>query len=219
MVKRLSVIMGACLLLWVVYYSGTAWSARTGLKIIPTAQLLKAGQWDLEYQHQVILVPGAHRQEWHVLLQYGLPRNLEVGVDIPGDKAQNRKTLFNGKLRLLKETIASPSLAVAACDLGGGSAIKPTYYLVASKDLIFLRAHAGGMQRNNKTGMLVGLERELFKRLTLQAEYTDAQERVVTVGASVKLLGKLGLLGYYEFHQPGASPDTYSVHLTWMPKF
>lgn len=101
----------------------------TGLMIIPTADALNDGQWNVGLSSEDV---GDDLN--NIYANYGLSDGLEVGINAqePVD-ASDRDTVFNGKYRFLTETDERPAVAAGIIDLT--SEEETTVYIVASKSI------------------------------------------------------------------------------------
>jgi hypothetical protein len=144
----------------------------TGLIDIPSADVLREGEFSLGYYH---LKDGGVG-----ILNANVAPNLELGVAGFRYDRQDNKNYVNAKFSLAPETVFTPGLAIGIEDIGNTD--KRSVYAVASKALPFgFRMHLGtGSGRYN--GVFAGLEKTLnpvrvitgnntFPATTLIAEY------------------------------------------------
>lgn len=99
----------------------------TGLMIIPTADSLNAGEWDVGLSSEDV-----SDDLNNIYGNYGLDNGLEVGINShePVD-SDDQDIWFNGKYRFLCETNGKPAVAAGVIDLT--DAQETTVYIVASK--------------------------------------------------------------------------------------
>ncbi len=112
------------------------WSAPTGLRIIPTADVLATGQQRYEYEGD-----GSGKLYMPVTstllgVQADFGNHSEVGVDQVSSVGQ----VYNLKWQFLPESTL-PAMAVGVQNITSGHKVQ--YYLVGSKTFAQLRLHAG----------------------------------------------------------------------------
>src|SRR5437867_9059679 len=115
-----------------------AGAAPTGLNQIPTTDLVPEKQLTLQLQNGNTEVSGrsslVHRPEPVAQSEFGLPWNLEAGLDVaPSDPPHDYRPAMNLKWNPVREDFRIPAVAVGAAQLGVG--FSPSYFLVLSKTL------------------------------------------------------------------------------------
>lgn len=119
----------------------------------PSADVLQEGKFAIGYYHL--------KDEGGVgVFNFSPIPKLEVGVaGFRFDDNRSNKTLINGKLELLPETILTPGLAVGVEDINASR--ERTAYAVASKALPFgFRIHAG-VGNGRYDGVFASLEKTI----------------------------------------------------------
>lgn len=99
----------------------------TGLLVIPTADSLAQQSWNAHVH--------AERNTTAFGLNYGLAKQLEVGVSGVHFRHGDTKALFNAKYTLFAETAKVPGLAVGGFDIADQLKLDPGVYVVATKSL------------------------------------------------------------------------------------
>ncbi|HMM20916.1 MAG TPA: YjbH domain-containing protein [Selenomonadales bacterium] len=157
----------------------------------PSADVLQEGKFAAGYYH---LKDGGVG-----VLNFSPLHKLEVGIAGFRLDHSSNKTLINGKLELLPETVLTPGLAVGVEDIGDDR--ERTAYAVASKALPFgFRIHAG-VGNGRYDGMFASLEKTLnplsvitgndtFPATTLIVEYDGKK---MNYGARMSVLPGLKL--------------------------
>jgi hypothetical protein len=154
-----------------------AWAApsvdgSTGLINIPSADVLRPGQFAVGYYQ--------FKNGGVGTFDTNLVPNLELGVSAFHNDGQENTNNLNAKFAVLPETVLKPGLAIGGEDLGNNN--QRSLYAVASKALPFgFRLHVGaGDGRFN--GIFAGVEKTInpisiitgtnaFPTTTLLAEY------------------------------------------------
>lgn len=143
-----------------------AYFGYTGLMMTPTADTLRSGGTAF---NAVIL--NNNNNTSFLSANFGLMDSLEVGAAMISQDHGDSKGIVNGKFQLLKETTATPALAIGISDLA--DQLDSTLYIVGSKSLSGQwspRLHVGvGSGRLN--GLFAGLSATVSDRMQLMAEY------------------------------------------------
>jgi hypothetical protein len=99
----------------------------TGLLVIPTADTLAQQSWDVHlHLTDELITYGAN---------FGLAKQLEVGVTGADPDGGDTSALINAKYTLLMETGKAPGIAIGGFDLIDELDLDMGFYLVASKSL------------------------------------------------------------------------------------
>lgn len=152
----------------------------TGLVLIPTADTLDSGEWNVG----IMTEDTGEFDANDIFANYGIADNLEVGFNSIRNISTNggvrdSETLLNAKYRLFVETDARPSIAFGVTDITNG--IDTTPYGVVSKSLfgplgvfegevLNLRGHIG-LAGGQFDGIFLGLSSVLGNRVLVGAEY------------------------------------------------
>jgi len=163
-------------------------AAPSGLNVIPTADVLGKELVSLEYE-----VSGKARlwdgdcAGWG-LFQIGIGHGLELGLDrCFSDDAW----WGNVKWQALAETPRIPAVALGLQGLSKGA--RPQPYLATTRSIGKMRLHAGAILIGHNLRWMLGLDRPVGRRLTLQADYTSGDENALTYGMSAALTDNLAL--------------------------
>jgi hypothetical protein len=103
----------------------------TGLLVIPTADTLAPVSWNthariVDTGGDAMMIFGGN---------YGITRQLEVGLSGVDFKPLGMKALLNAKYALLMESRVTPGVALGGLDIASQMGSSPGVYLVASKSL------------------------------------------------------------------------------------
>ena len=147
-----------------------AYFGYTGLMLTPTADTLKTGGFDfgavfLNNNNNTTFLSG----------NVGLLDSLEVGAAMVSPEHGDSEGIINAKFGLMKETLATPALAIGVSDLTDN--LDSTPYVVASKSLALSgenswapRLHVG-VGGGRLSGLFAGLSATVNKQMQLMVEY------------------------------------------------
>ena len=220
--KSALILIGACIPL--VICVSSLLSTPTGLNNIPTA--------DVVGERTIVLQSFSHfghRQRpghWLGFKMNPFIRNVEIGMDRRVGPSPSGANLFQVKYKLdLKDPL--PDLGVGVANMvftrhGRRLSGQPYPYFAWTKDFKYFRGTAGaGFQANNE-GAFIGLDKTIFKKLTLR---TDALQ----VNNGKDLLGSLGFLlelpfnfaleSWYSASTDTQSEDYFLVKIDYSIKF
>lgn len=151
----------------------------SGLNVVPTADIYDPGVPSVEYQVEGEGRLFARDCSNLVLVQLGVARGLDVGVDKCVDSS-GEAYLFNAKYRLREGEGSRPALAAGIQNLGRGQVAQP--YLVGGWGFDRpLRAHAGTIALEGALKPMLGAD-YTWKSLTLQADWVGGRENAASVG-------------------------------------
>lgn len=204
-----------------------SFAAFTGLNIIPVADVLAPGSYDIEFQNDGFFinaaVPTPPPAYCAILTEVGLLPGLEVGADINLTQDSNNPSLFNFKYQILQnETEHVPLLAIGVMNFHGSLA-NPTAYLVVSKELAMGRGHLGvGFTSNTATfdfantaaTYYFGFHRELNEWLAINADFSSGDANFASVGFFLQPWENVGfLLAYQRANNQNVMSDGYTFHM------
>src|SRR5882724_8777065 len=182
-------------------------AAPTGLNQIPTTDLVPEKQLTLQLQNGNTEVSGrsslVHRPEPVAQSEFGLPWNLEAGLDVaPSDPPHDYRPMMNLKWNPVREDFRIPAVAVGAAQLGVG--FTPSYFLVLSKTLNYreieyqkfrahhrniklrgIRLHAGILRTSNAWRALVGTDIQVQDHFVVYADWISGRGNAVSLGGVV----------------------------------
>ena len=118
----------------------------TGLLVIPTADTLAQQSWNAHVH--AVDVSGTTLTTFGA--NYGVAKQLEVGVSGFHFKGIGTKALFNAKYALLAESGKAPGIAIGGVDIASQVGSDPGIYVVASKSLSSLIG--GSLSKYNLRG-------------------------------------------------------------------
>lgn len=190
--------------------AGVAAGAPSGLNIIPTADVLAAGEMSLEHE-----MTGQGRlwgddSDSFGLLQFGLGRGIEVGVDRGFDP---RDWWGNAKWQVQPEDAGKPAVALGIQGLSDGDRAQP--YVVMTRSLNALRLHAGAIVIEDDLRWMAGTEVPLGTHLVFQADYTSGRDNSWSYGVAAALSDNVSLTVAHRLGNSGAVDDGYIFNLAW----
>jgi hypothetical protein len=181
-----------CIVLLTALLPAVAQAAPTGLNQIPTTDLVPPEQVSIQLQNGNTEVSGSssviHRPQLLYQSQFGLPWNLEGGLDVaPSDPPHDYRPIFNLKWNPLREDYYVPAAAVGATQLGPN--FSPNYFLTLSKTINYeqiqyqkfrahhrniklrgIRIHTGVLSTGNVWRAMVGTDIEVNDWIVLYAD-------------------------------------------------
>ena len=175
--RKLAVVM-----IGVLVIPGFALAYPTSLNVIPTADILDAGNSRIELENDGYSRMFTADSENYWLFQTAVSPRLEFGIDIYD--ADETEYMANAKYALLEESDRSPAASFGALDVGQGGS--PSYYLAAAKDFGDNRLHAGGIGSRHKVNPMLGWERKLAENSWLLFDWIDGDENYLTAGLYVE---------------------------------
>lgn len=185
----------------------------TGLIIIPTADILETGVYEIEYEldgHSPFPV-GADISLLNT--QFGIAKRLEAGVDFRLWGDMEADVLFNAKYGFPVHTVSG---AVGIYDVGSQSISLP--YVVFSKYFGTAEFSAGAQLYNDDIQPLLGMSYEIG-RLILQADYISGRENFSSLGFEYALSDLFTLQWSWQVSHKGDIDDAYTLHLIFSSWF
>jgi len=189
--------------------AGPAWGCYSGLAVIPTADVVGAGQYSIELQTDGLLpVP---RADVYILnTEAGIGDRFEVGVDFDLSEDADPRVLLNAKYVLAQNADCTRALALGVSGVGEG--VKSVPYLVGTADLQALRLHLGGMRLEDKTRWFIGADRDLTEKINLGVDYTEGDENYSSVALGYQLTECTGIFAGVLFPNDGGDTE-FTLHL------
>jgi hypothetical protein len=181
-----------------------AWAAPTGLNQIPTPDLVPWKQLTLQLANNNTNVtpnlPVWRAPQVEGQSQFGLPWNMEAGLDVaPYNAQQDYRPVLNVKWVPINEDYYVPAAAIGVTQLGPG--FTPGYYLVASKTVNYseiayqkFRAHhrniklrgfrvvAGIQGSGNVWHAMVGSDYEVSDHFIVEGDWISGAKNSVSLG-------------------------------------
>lgn len=149
--KRILLITALLFIANVTAYAAPSFNGSTGLINIPTADVLRTGQYSVGYSNL--------KSEGIYIATLGFTPRLELGVTRRGNDYGNKKYILNAKYALIPEQIITPGLSIGIEDAAAHN--KRTFYAAASKSLPFgLRMHLG-VGNGRIAGLYYALEKTI----------------------------------------------------------
>lgn len=193
-----------------------AHSYPTSNSFIPTADVLKPGEFRLEYENDGGSATWGRNSTDYFLTQWSLSSRLEAGVDIYDLSGENDYAL-NAKYLLQPETVKNPAVAVGIIDVGAGGA--PSYYVVSTRTFGKLRGHGGGWRIDSANHTLAGLDYQITGKDYLLADWVSGDDNYATVGVYRELGGGHGLTVGYGKANNGDNTDLFYVNYLFTARY
>ena len=173
-----------------------AYFGYTGLMLTPTADTLKTSGFDFG----AVFLNNDNNNTTFLSANIGLLESLEVGAALISPEHGDSQGIINAKFGLMKETMATPALAIGVSDLT--DRFDSTPYIVASKALGLKgesvwapRLHVG-VGGGHLDGLFAGLSATVNDQMQLMVEYdTDDVNFGLQYAATDNLRLHAGLLG------------------------
>lgn len=179
----------------------------TGLMLIPTADALGEGDWNVGLMMEDITDDTTVND---VFANYGIAEGVEVGLNrFRFDDDSDADTIINGKYAFQQETPQRPGIAAGIMDLT--DEMDSTVYVVASKsltaqlgtyegDVINPRVHVG-IGGGSLDGLFGGVSAYVGNRIQVMAEW-DSEN--VQLGARLRLTPGLTIhAGFFDVGDDG----------------
>lgn len=179
------------------------------LLLAPTTDVVPYGGYSLEVQQDSTADSQFKDATRFVNTEFGLARNIEVGVDFDiSDEAEGR-AIANSKYRFGLDKKTGAAVAVGAQSINGN--FKSIPFVTASLPLPHLRLHAGALRSEGNTRLFGGVDVPVSDKLTLLGDYISGNEFFASAGLIYTFTENFSLLTYAQFPNDG-SDVIYSVH-------
>jgi hypothetical protein len=179
----------------------------SGLLVIPTADLVPAGQYSLETQYDFSTPISPDTSTLFLNTQFGITKGLELGVDFDLSKNADGRVIGNGKYVF---DLSGTPLALGFSSIN--SRFKSLPYAATALELPFGRLHLGLLGSEGKTRWFTGFDRALGSKWTAMADYSSGDENFSSAALNYAVSDQFGILAGAEFPNDGSSV-IYSVHL------
>jgi len=182
----------------------------TGLNVIPSADILPAGNIRIGYESDGNKQPFDNGHVQYLYTQVGIRDRLEAGVDLY-DVGGAKVSTFNAKLLLTPERNHLPELSVGVLNVANG--ISPGAYLVGTKNFGPLGVVAGAEHQSGDTWALVGAYYAVTPKFYLLGDYQSGSGRQGTVGAYYYFTPALGVNIYYAKNNTDSHADYVGAYI------
>ncbi len=170
-----------------------AFAAYSGLVIIPTADIMPAGEYAVVAQADGALPGHDHLDTCLLYATAGVTDWLEIGADYDFSDDVETRGYLDAKLLLpTAEEDGAPHIAVGVFNIARDTDASP--YIVVTRDFPLLRAHAGAMLLDSSPQAFFGIDTILCDRCAVMADYTTGVDNFATVGVYTDLTDRLNLL-------------------------
>lgn len=198
-----------------VLLSAVAWSAPTGLVVIPTADVLDPDTACLDWFHEGTDVFQGDEMDSFLGLQMSWDERVEFGVDMWHEGSDG--PWANIKWQVVAEDEGkTPAIALGMQGVADG--YKPSYYAVASHQLADnLRVHFGATYADEVTLGMVGVEVPVnsIEGLTLCADWVSSGDGMASVGFDYGAGDFWSLMGGRIFYRESGADDTWYLDLCY----
>ncbi|MCL5105190.1 MAG: YjbH domain-containing protein [Armatimonadetes bacterium] len=184
--------------------------APSGLNVIPTADVLDKGIASVEMESDGIGRPWGGGCDRFALLQAGIGRGVELGVDRCLDDSD---TWVNFKWRARGESGSLPAIALGLQTISEGD--RPQPYIATTKSLGLTRLHVGAVDVDGVTRWMLGIDRPLCKLVTFQADNTSGDENSSTYGVAINLSNSLSLTLARSIGNTADTGNGHIINLAW----
>ncbi len=191
--------------------ASAAAAAPTGLNIIPTADLLGAGEAALEYEVDGVHLFDSDCSSW-ALLQIGVSDRVELGVDrcLDGETGNfaNAKILLAGERR-------GPAIALGIQNVARDADAQP--YLTLAMDLGGARLHLGGIRIDGDLEGVAGLEHGIGDHLSVLLDHVTGPDAATGLGLSTEVSSGLSLTVARIFAHVSDGDDSWQLLVSGSP--
>jgi len=184
----------------------------SGLAVIPTADMVPAGEYGLEPQFDGSCEGGSVGTRI-LNTQFGITPRLDAGVDFDLSDDADPRVLGNFKYLAVNGGTRSPAVALGVCNLG--SNIRSSPYVAATHGFGALRGHAGLMRIEGNNRWFIGADRNVTERLMLMADYVSGDENSSSVGFNYQFNDGFGILGGVLFPNADGEETGFTLHFVF----
>ncbi len=185
------------------------WAGPTGLTVIPTADVLGPATASLEFEAEGRCVPFGGDCDRFVLLQIGLPRSLEAGIDICINSSEG--PWLNAKWVMMNETLRFAAVAVGLQGVGKDTTAEP--YLALSRDAGSVRLHTGAIRLDHHTSWIFGVESSLGPGLAVCGDYVSGTAGTASLGLSWEISDTVAVAAARIFANDSDGEDNWYFNL------
>lgn len=170
-----------CTLALLPALAAVAVAAPSGLNTIPTADILTAGVLSIETETAGACGLWSGRTDRLHLLQIGLGKGMEAGLDRSDPGGQWSANVKWG----LAQTARRPALAFGVQALG--KSLSPEPYVCASRTAGRTRLHFGAIRSGSSIRCLAGVDLALTDRVTIQCDHISGGPGALSAGVSIAI--------------------------------
>lgn len=210
-------------LVWGVFIAQTCWATPTGLNNIPTADVVP--EKTLVFQG-IVDVGKDNKPDWFIGFKYGLMKNLEVGLDGRIFPESALEETLKGQIKYRIPLSDQTAMALGVANLGDRAKLGwEDYYMAATHDLGFLRAHLGGTLQRDNEGVFAGLDKTfqfLDRDFTLRTDViqtNDAHDTTTSVGFIYGLTKNILLESWISFPTQSGREDVSTIKFDYVIEF
>lgn len=191
-----------------------AWSAPTGLVVIPTADVLDRGSVCLDYSTQGRDVVWGDDCDRFLGVQAGLAPGLEAGVDECTNSSDG--PWLNLKWQVVPESEKGPAIALGLQAIGEDTTAEP--YLVLSRDFSLGRLHLGALRAGHAGRLLVGGELPVERGLTAVGDFVSGPAGTASLGLTWQITSRFSLMAGRIWNRGAGDEDQWYVDLGYAVK-
>ena len=182
----------------------------SGLTLIPSADVVPARNWSVEFQVDGTL-RGGSLDTYILNTEFGLWNRFEAGVDFDLSEGAEDRVLLNAKVVLAAAKDGKWALA-AGFGESGEVRFKADPYLVFVRDLGAVRLHGGALRTGGAVRGFCGLDGPIGERFWWMVDHTVGRENESSAGGYWQMHPQVGLLAAAIFPNAGG-PARFTVHL------
>jgi hypothetical protein len=188
----------------------SALAAPSGLNMIPTADVLEPGTVSIETESEGRGMAWGDECDRFMLMQLGMGHGVEIGMDTCTNADAS---WLNVKWQMGSGTKSTPGIAVGLQGVSEASKSQP--YFACARSFGKARVHVGILGIEGRGRPMLGLDRCVNERLTLQVDYIAGRENSSAYGVNYALSGSLGLSLARRIGNSSDVGNGYIVNLAW----
>lgn len=205
----ISCILTTVLMLTVL--TAPTYGCYSGLLVIPTTDVVAQDEYSLELQNDFQTPVNSDTTVTFVNTEFGVAKNLELGVDVDISNSADKVVLGNGKYAFSLGNHGKTQAAVGTSTMN--SRFKSIPYFVTGTEVPFGRIFSGVSRSDGKSNWFVGADHEVNSKTTVMADYTSGSESFWSVAADYQFTDNFSVLAGVEVPNDGSGDLIYSVHI------
>ncbi len=190
----------------------TAGACPTALNVIPTAEVIGAGAYNLQAESVSQSTPLDSESTWSVLSQVGLAESVEVGVDF-ADFDEASRLNVDAKWQFFADEDRALALAVGALDLTRDP--DREYYLAGTAGMTERLSLTAGVLTGDATRGMLGLKYEAGPLTAVQADWVSGADYSTGIGVEKALTPNTTTLLYFVHDDAEGGEDLIGWNVSW----
>jgi len=181
----------------------------SGLVIIPTADVLDDGTFDIEWQKDG-KTPDDQRDCNIINSEFGYRHFIEIGADSDMSDEADHTPVLNAKFLIVKSADETNRIALGIYSIG--KSMSATKYLVNTHNFKILRWHTGVARTDSEnTRLFTGIDSRVFDKCSIMADYTQGNDNYSSIGLSYQINEPCSILIGSQFPNNGGGA-VFTVH-------